>query len=807
MRHTITTALALCGLAYPLLARAQVPAEPAPGDAGALAVPDAPAREQLTPPRLLQSVEPVYPEAERQSGRAASVGLVLTLDADGMVVDASVSESAGGAFDASARSAARQLRFSPALRGNTPMGSKIAFRFDFQIAPAAPAAPTPVPAPLSAPPAPQAALVETTEGALDVEVAGERRAREPTRRVLEMEEITKIPGTNGDALRAIQNLPGIARAPGLDGVLIVRGSSPRDSQVFMDGTNIPLAYHFGGLSSVVPSEMLDHIDFYPGNFGPEYGRATGGIIDIGSRAPKKEGYGGLLQVDLIDARLLGEVALSDDTRVLISGRRSWLDAWLGSALEGADVAVSTAPVYYDYQAMIEHDVTESTTLRLFGFGSDDQLKLLIKSPDPSDPAGGGDVSLHTGFWRVQGRADTRLGHDARWTTSISVGQDIEQFNLGSIKTDIDVYRLDLRSELGARLLPELSVRGGFDVQTGDYDVIWRAPPIVIDDGDTSGPLFGRPLTELRADGTFLHPGAHAQAEVTPVAGLSILPGVRADYTKDAEQWTVAPRLAVRYDLPGVAARTTLKAGAGSYHKPPEPYESMEPFGSPGVKNEHAWHYSFGVEQELMRAVELSVEGFYKDLDELIVSAPAGLETESGVSYANLGVGRAYGGEFLLRYRSDGPFFGWVAYTLSRSELKGGASESWELFDFDQTHILTALGSVKLGRGWQVGARFRYVSGSPYTPYTGGIADHDAGVYSPLLESPANQSRLSAFHQLDLRVDKTWSFQSWKLSAYLDVQNVYNRQNSEDITANYDYSESEPLPGLPLLPVLGIRGEL
>jgi hypothetical protein len=129
-----------------------------------------------------------------------------------------------------------------------------------------------------------------------------------------------------------------------------------------------------------------------------------------------------------------------------------------------------------------------------------------------------------------------------------------------------------------------------------------------------------------------------------------------------------------------------------------------------------------------------------------------------------------------------------------------------MFDYDQTHILTALGSMKIGRGWQIGARFRYITGRPYTPYAGGVLDHDAGVYAPL-EGAANSARLPARHQLDLRIDKGWQFASWKLSAYLDVQNVYNRENSEDIGYNYDFSENKPVPGLPILPILGLRGEL
>ncbi len=642
---------------------------------------------------------------------------------------------------------------------------------------------------------------------LDVDVEGERPPREPTRRVLAAEEITKIPGTNGDALRGVLNLPGIAQPGPFEGMLVVRGSAPRDSQVFIDSMNVPLVYHFGGLSSVVPSEILERIDFYPGNFGPEFGRATGGVIDAGIRGPRKEGYGGLLQVDLIDGRLLAEGAISDDTRVLIAGRRSWVDAWLGPALESTGSNVRTAPVYYDYQAMIEHDVSPDTTLRLLAYGSDDRLALLVESPDPGDPANGGDVSLHTGFWRVQGRADTRLSSKTRWTTSLAVGEDTQDFSVGSLALNLDMLKLDARSDVRSQLLPELALVGGLDIQTGSVDAFWRAPPSDFSEDEPSGPLFGRPSTELAAKTKVFRPSAYALAEVSPIKGLKLLPSVRVDYTQDTGEWTVDPRIGFRYDMYPSELRTTIKGGVGVFHKPPEAYESVEPFGTPGIESERAIHYSLGFEQELSAPFEVSVEGFYKDLSKLAVSSPDAFGSASGSSYANSGVGRSYGAEFLLRYKPGGRFFGWVASTLSRSERRDQPGDAWELFDYDQTHFLTALGSMKLGRGWQLGARFRYITGRPYTPYLGGVLDNDAGAYAPLESLRVNSERLPARHQLDVRLDKEWQFSSWKLAAYLDVQNVYNRENTEDIGYNYDFSQSQPVAGLPILPILGIRGEL
>jgi outer membrane receptor protein involved in Fe transport len=296
-------------------------------------------------------------------------------------------------------------------------------------------------------------------------------------------------------------------------------------------------------------------------------------------------------------------------------------------------------------------------------------------------------------------------------------------------------------------------------------------------------------------------------ELTPLPGLKLLPGIRGDYDQGTKKWSADPRIGVRYDVHAGYPRTTLKGGAGIFHQPPEPYESVKPFGNSGLKSESAQHYSLGFEQELAPPLELSLEGFYKKLDDIVLSAPSFDTSQNGLSYQNVGSGRVYGSELLLRYKPGGRFFGWVAYTLSKSERRDAKGEPLYDYDYDQTHILTALGSYKLGRGWQIGARFRYVTGNPYTPNVGGTVDYDAGTYAPVASTARNSKRLPAFHQLDVRVDKTWKFQSWSLSWYLDVQNVYNRQNTESISYNFDYSQTQATHGLPILPIMGLRGEL
>ncbi|MBK7394843.1 MAG: TonB-dependent receptor [Myxococcales bacterium] len=642
--------------------------------------------------------------------------------------------------------------------------------------------------------------------AVEIDVKGERPPREVTKHSLSAAEINKIPGSGGDAIKAIQNLPGVARPPGLAAFLIVRGSAPQETNYFVEGTLVPIIFHFGGLNAVIPTELIERIDFYPGNFGPEFGRVTGGILDVGLRSPKKDGYHGLLQFDLIDGRTLLEGPIDKKTRFAVAARRSWVDVWLGPVLRSLGTGVSTAPVYYDGQAILERDLDEKNTARLAFFGSNDRLAVTLNSPSSSDPALGGDITTTTGFWRLQGRVESRLSAGIRWTNMISYGQDLIEFNLGDFLFKLNSHPLAFRSDFSAKIGKDATVIVGTDVLWSSYDVTVRAPPPPIP-GEAPGPFFGRPLREISGSGALYRPAAYAMLDLRPTKRLQFLPGVRLDYTRDTKEWSVNPRVVARFAIANEFPKTVLKAGVGLFAQPPLPQQSIAPFGTTGLQNSRALQYAFGLEQDFTRQINLKTEVFYKDTTRLISQTLSESTTASGVTYGNRGDGRTYGLEVLLRYNPDDKFFGWIAYTLSRAERRNTRDEPLALYAFDQTHILTILGSYKLGKGWQVGARFRYVTGRPYTPNVGGVVDFDAGSYSPVPQFPLNQARLPSFNQLDIRIDKEWKFTSWTLSAYLDVQNVYNRANPEGVSYNFNYTQSNVVSGIPILPSLGLRGEL
>lgn len=655
---------------------------------------------------------------------------------------------------------------------------------------------------------------------LEVVVRGKKPPREVTKRTLEQREISRIPGTNGDALRSIQSLPGVARPPGLAGLLIVRGSAPQDTQTYVDGTNVPLIYHFGGLSSVIPTEMLEKIDFYPGNFSTQFGRVQGGVVDVGIRSPKDDGkYHGMAQLDLIDARLMveGPVPFLKGVNFEAAGRRSWVDAWLGPVLKAAGAGVTQAPVYYDYQLVVEGNPSPSTNARVAFFGSDDALKLLLDKPSAGEPALSGSVGLHTGFERLQGRIRTDLKDGDSLNFVAALGNDNIDFGLSSLFFNLAVRTLTGRLEYTKKIAKGVEANMGLDVLSGHYDVNARLPAPPIPGQPPNQPFSTRTVQNVKTSGTFLYPGAYFELALAPTSRWRIVPGVRFDRYSITNDTDISPRINARYVLVDESPKTTLKGGVGFFHQPPQFQEATQPLGSLNMHSNRAIHYGLGVEQELNRHVEASLEGFYKQLDQSVVAQA----TTSGtyVSYANTGHGQVVGLEVLLKYKPDDRFFGWLAYTLSRSTRVDGPGQDERLVPYDQTHILTILGSYRLGYGWEFGARFRLVSGNLITPNvcdptspdcdplrTGGLFHAPSGTYTPIPFSGAYTERLPLFHQLDIRLDKRWKFKSWQLSWYLDIQNVYNHQNVEAIGYNYNYTTRQNVPGLPFLPSLGLRGD-
>ncbi len=647
-----------------------------------------------------------------------------------------------------------------------------------------------------------------------ITVVGRRIRKEVVRRTLTMEEIRSIPGTSGDAIKVVQNLPGVARIPFGGGGLVVRGSNPGDSGALIDRHWVPLVFHFGGLRSIFPSELLESIEFYPGNFGVEFGRFSGGIVDVRVRRPKDDAIHGHVQADVFDAGFLLEGPGHDNGAFAIAARRSYIDLILPAVLpDDAAVNFSTAPKWQDYQAIYEWKAGLHTVRAMF-FGSQDQVTFVIKDPIEADPVVRGEFRNQTDFWRLFMNWDYRATERFTNSLGLSVGKNNIFFGAagGAFGFENEVYILQVREDGAYDVSDTVKLRAGIDVEAfvGHIFVDAPPPPKEGDNGGAGTKATGSENITIDRDFDVVDPGIWFEAQLKLLGGdLLLVPGIRFDYESRADDWSIDPRLAARYKL---LEATTLKGGVGLFMQRPSPDENDEDFGNPDLDLEHVVHYSLGVEQRFGDLAELDVTGFYKYGFDLITRVdPADDSREEQrraeeVRYLNQGESRIFGLEVLLKHDQSERFFGWISYTLMRSERKDMPGADFRLFDLDQTHILTVLGQYRLTSDWRVGGRWRYVSGNPYTPLGNPVLDATFGVYEPREVGDTNSKRLPAFHQLDLRVDRRWTFDTWRLMAYLEMQNAYNRQNPELLQYNYNYTDHTFVTGLTVIPSFGIRGE-
>ncbi len=804
--QTAACLLALVGL-VPLTAHAQ----PTPEAPDAKAEPPSPA---ITPPRLVRFVPTEWP-GDANATEPVTVRLLLTIGVDGTVDEVEVLASGGETLDAAARSAAAKFEFEPARRGDVAIPVKI--QYDYVLRP-------PVPEPVEEPPpdldAESSPSTDPDEVAPTVattpDVASELAApvdegfgavaeidappREVTRRAVEGEELTRIPGTSGDAMRAIEVMPGVARTSMDDGDPIIRGAAWHETQTFVHGTAVPYIYHFGGVKSAFNSQFVERVELYPGNYSARYGRAVGGVIDERIRAPRSDRLHGMLELSIYDSMALVEAPVGKRTSVGLAARRSNIDFFFEQFVPKDAYSVTAAPLYWDYQGIVNHRFRNDQTLQLMAHGSHDSMRLVFSDPSDFDPGLRGKAEFASDYHIAQANLDGKLAPELDQHLQLSLGKFGGMTELGPLDSKFEFYVVSSRAEWGLQASKGLRLNFGWDAEMTILDGSYQGPPPSGAEGDEAAyhqSLASYDVVSIEDVLTIVRPAVYVEAEIRPVDRLLLVPGVRFDYWGYIGEYSVDPRLTARYEVTPV---TALKWGVGLYSQPPIYYEAIPGFGNPDLKPVRSLHTSAGVEQQIGERLQLDVEGFYKRVSNRVVPTEGGAPPR----FVNDGVGRIFGSEISAKYRTDRTV-AYVAYTLSRSERRD-RTEDWRLFELDQTHILALTASHDLGKNWEIGGRFRLVSGNPYTPVTGATYDASNDTYSPILADPYS-ARNPAFHQLDVRIEKTWEFKHWSLGAYADVQNVYNAQTREGIDYSFDYTERESYSGLPLTPNLGIRGEL
>jgi TonB family protein len=648
-------------------------------------------------------------------------------------------------------------------------------------------------------------------------VEGEREVLEVTRRTLDRRQLTSVPGTFGDPLRVIQALPGMAQSPFNTGFLLIRGSNPDDSAIYIDGHRVPLIFHFLAGPSIINSEFLESIDLYPGGYPARFGRVLGGVVTVETRPSKSDGVHGSADIDILDSGAYVRFPITDKASLAIAGRRSYLDFVLEAFLpeQGPGAQLVVVPVYYDYQVRLDYDFGREGTASLFWLQSNDTLDVLSRDPDAESSL---DVSTSIGFSRLIGTYRRPIGGGLRLTMSPVFGRDRVTFSGAQADaaenfTSADIIQdtLGYRMRLDGRLSPLVVLDAGIDIESRvtRYDLRTPLPTDFAPVGDQ----VDVPPEDFRQTIDFLGYGVHADLGWDATDALRIVPGVRFDgyWLAGTRRATIDPRLVVRYRIDD---GWLAKGYIGLFHQPPQPETMGSIAGNPDLLLEHATHFGLGGEWIPREHWKVDAEVYYVDrYDQVAFSEEREVREDprtgeviaDPVWFANTATSNTMGFELLIKREVTRNLYGWLAYTLSRS-LNRVAPDEPETPNFtDQRHVLNAVASYRLDSGWEIGGRVRFFTSRPITPLLEGTFNGDETQYEPLPGAELSVRRRPS-HQLDVRVEKTWVFNYFTIGAYLDIQNLYNAKNIEGVTYDYRFREQAPVTSVPFLPTLGVRGQ-
>jgi hypothetical protein len=632
-----------------------------------------------------------------------------------------------------------------------------------------------------------------SSGSEVIEISG--KAPEQTKPLsyqLTADEIRFLPGAANDVLRAAQVLPGVSRIPYSFGGLVLRGTSPRDTAVYLDGIEVPIAFHFGGITSFYPGTMLENLTLTSGGFDAAYGRAAGGLVTLTTREPRTDRWRVGGSIGLLDSSVYAEGPWHGGG-VIVGVRRSYLDTVLDPFV-AEDVPL---PSYWD--AQIRTTFGEPNKHGRFTpmiFTSIDRVKsdevtvtsLFVRAAVP--------------YLRVWGPFSLRITPWLGWTQLSFTDEPKDETQMRDQVTR-PMLPAGVRSEL-VRDYTWGHLRGGADIDSG------YLRQIEVDVGNTAGRKFGAELlwTDFAVWGEVRYKLAGDR--------MAVKPGLRIDAYGLSDEIVVDPRLNIHQQL---GHKLILRQAIGRYHQPPIPAD-VDPFnGNPNLDGSYIDQVSLGVDGELRDGVSASLTSFAGYGKNIGVEVPHGndsdvepntgglgptfqllLEKQLGFSSfrENLGRARLAGLEALLK-GTVGNWFFLLSYTLSWSQRTDNPAlgVGWRPFELDQRHNLNVAASYKLTH-WRLGARVQLVSGNPFSPTVPDVVPHQIPF----------AGRLPTFFHLDVRADRRWHRCWGDVNLYFDIQNVTNYHNVEgrefDSTIEHPGGTDVDIPGLPIVPFIGVE---
>lgn len=653
---------------------------------------------------------------------------------------------------------------------------------------------------------------------------------------LSIEEIKNIPAFLGeiDVIKAMQLLPGVTSASEGSSGISIRGGSPDQNLILMDGAKIYNASHAMGFFPLFNYDALDNVTLYKGDIPIDQGGRLSSMIDIEMKDGDKQKYNVVGGIGLLSARLTVDgPIIKDKMSFLVSGRRSWFDLFLPLAKD--EFIKDTRMYFWDLSGKISYDINKKNRISISSYAGNDVADI-------------GAAGMRATYGNRLVSFNWIHNFNEKWYSKLSanyvkyiVGMGIES---GDIEINMDANIQDMGLKYDVSYLPNKNHHIEFGYQSSFY---------IFEPGDMEQ-IIKSSDSEMVVDSTGEFVNLSTKMTLPRMYGLenalyigntqkvgkhlSLRYGLRASsfsnigpdkvytfndnyYVTDTNtygkgdfyhtSWALEPRIGVNVIINNANSikfnysRTAQYVQLAQNTAAGLPQDRWFP-SNPNIKPQIADMFALGYFRNWAdNEWETSIEVYYKILHNVIDFKDHASLMVNDLMYGDLrtGKGWATGGEILIK-RTKGIVTGWVSYTLSRSmrTIEGINDGRPYLSPFDRTHNFAITLNYNITKRLQLGATWVYYTGTPYTVPVGKAEVE--GTIIPVY-SDRNAFRMPDYHRLDIGLTirpKEKPTRKWDYDFNISIYNVYNRANAWTIAFKNDpdnpnetYAEMSYLFGL------------
>ena len=677
----------------------------------------------------------------------------------------------------------------------------------------------------------------------EVNVSAERikfqQSIESSQISLDLREINTVPGfIEADVFRTLQMLPGVQSGGDFSSALYVRGSTPDQNLIMLDGITIYNPYHLGGIFSTFNTDAIKEADFHAGGFPARYGGRMGAILNVINREGNTEKITGSGNISLVTGKALIEGPLPKWKGIkgswLLSGRRTYFDQFINLV---TGTKGQFPYFFYDYQFKTNLDINQNHRLTYTRFYGDDILRF-SSSDQSSNNIGGTSKNTYGVDWPWGNHTN---GLTWRWIVSPSIVAktflsssryrydfdfyfDIKETYIDNDSTfqnnlAFDVVYKDiikdrtLETEIIWKANDIHTVTSGFQIKNINFELVNKFIITTLDTTFTEKPLDMRNKTRELA--------AYIQDKWSVTNNLKLQGGLRLAHYNLHDTLYVEPRIGMKYNF---SSDMSFKINWGRYHQflitandPDENFRLIDlwlgvPEDKPASVSDHT---ILGFEYFSPDDILFRVETYYKDFDNLLSLKQEDVYTENEDDVQTTTMNEfwdtdayAYGLELLAK-KTSGKFKGWIGYTYAKT-FNYTPPNGWYAPNHDRTHTLNIVSTIELPK-WvsdnlEMNASLTASSGNPYTPIKGrsydwnqelnGARDEDRAINlewklsNKYLVDEKNSDRYPPYFRFDLGLTrKNRRLFKWKYDSYFQIINITNHKNALSYTYRTNTDQS------------------